>query len=186
MYGKHAWPTCRITPILHVRRSLFSYTRQFCMYTYGAGGFWTTLYEKHTTSTYTRTPILVLDHLVRKTYHIYIHSNPNSACTKNIPHLHTLEPQFFMYAKHAWPTYTIDPIIYVRGARLAYTRATTNRLTRRGARPTPLAGPPTILLRNNKKINQRPAYMHNVREAFAAAPTPTPSAMPSAARAGHS
>ena len=141
------------------------------------------MYEKHTTSTYTRTPILVLDHLVRKTYLIYIHSDPNSACTKNIPHLRTLEPQFFMYAKHAWPTYTIDPIIYVRGTRLAYTRATTNRLTRRGARPTPLAGPPTILLRNNKKINQRPAYMHNVREAFAAALTPTPAAMPSAARA---
>ena len=91
------------------------------------------MYEKHTTSTYTRTPIMVLDHLVRKTYHIYIHSDPNSACTKNIPHLHTLEPQFFMYAKHAWPTYTIDPIIYVRGTRLAYTRATINRLTRRGA-----------------------------------------------------
>ena len=105
----------------------------------------------------------------RKTYHIYMH--PNSACTQNTPGLYTLEPQFFMYAKHAWPTYTIDPIIYVRGTRLAYTRATTNWLTRRGARPTPLEGPPTILLRNNKNINQRPAYMHNVREALAAAPT---------------
>ena len=152
--------------------------------------FWTTLYEKHTTSSYTRTPILVLDHLVRKTYLIYIHSDPNSGsgppCTKNIPHLHTLGPQFWfwttLYEKHTTSTYTRTPIIYVRGTRLAYTRATTNRLTRRGARPTPLAGPPTILLRNNKKINQRPAYMHNVREAFAAAPTPTPSAMPSAAR----
>ena len=25
----------------------------------------------------------VLDHLVRKTYHIYMHSDPNSACMKN-------------------------------------------------------------------------------------------------------
>ena len=135
------------------------------MYTYGAGGFWTTLYEKHTTSTYTRTPILVLHHLVRKTYHIYIHSDPNSACTKNTPDLHAQLPQFCMYAKHAWPTYTIAPILHVRKTHLAYIRATTINQTRG----------------NNKKINQRPAYMHNVREAFAAAPTTTPSAMPSAA-----
>ena len=37
MYAKHTRPTYTITPILHVRRSLFSYTRQFCMYTSGAG-----------------------------------------------------------------------------------------------------------------------------------------------------
>ena len=43
------------------------------------GGFWTTLYEKHTTSTCTRTPIL----LVRKTRSAYIHSDPNSARTQN-------------------------------------------------------------------------------------------------------
>ena len=80
--------------------------------------FWITLYEKHTTSTYTRTPILVLDHLVRKTYHIYIHSDPNSGsgspCTKNIPHLHTLGPQFCMYEKHTTSTCRITPILRVR------------------------------------------------------------------------
>ena len=75
---------------------------------------------------------LVLDHLVRKTYHIYMHSDPNSACTKksvlrtrgnsacshlalggsgtpstkNIPHLHALGPQFCMYTPgiHMWTT----------------------------------------------------------------------------------
>ena len=77
MYGKHAWPTYTITPILHVRRSLFSYTRQFCMFTYGAGGFWTSK---------------------RKTYHIYMHSDPNSACT----HLALgIRFRFRLYAKHA-------------------------------------------------------------------------------------
>ena len=55
--------------------------------------FWTTLYEKHTTSTYTRTPILH----VRKTYHIYIHSNLNSLCTRNTRGPHTQLTQLFMY-----------------------------------------------------------------------------------------
>ena len=58
----------------------------------------------------------VLDHLVRKTYHIYIHSDPNSGsgppCTKNIPHLHTLGPQFCMYEKHTTSTYTRTSILY--------------------------------------------------------------------------
>ena len=64
MYGKHAWPTCRITPILHVN-----------IWRWG-----------------------VLAQLVRKTYHIYMHSDPNSACTQNI---------FFVHAAilhvHIWP-----------------------------------------------------------------------------------
>ena len=103
----------------------------------------------------------VLEQLARKTYHIYMH--PNSACTKITPHLHTQLPQFCMYAKHIWPTYIIVSILHVRKTHLAYIRATTINQTRG----------------NNKKINQRPAYMHIVREAFAEAPTPTP--MPSAA-----
>ena len=37
LYEKHTTSTCTRTPILHVHRSLFSYTRQFCMYTSGAG-----------------------------------------------------------------------------------------------------------------------------------------------------
>ena len=122
---------------------------------------------------------LVLEHLARKTYLAYIHSNPNCPCTpntpdlhaglpqfcmyekhffrtrtreailhvrkthlaygsvsvsvsivqtggsgppstKNIPHLHALGPQFCMYGKHAWPTYTITPILHLRKTRLAY------------------------------------------------------------------
>ena len=133
MYAKHFFRTCTREAILHVH---IWPTVRFRVY---RGG--------------------VLAQLARKTYHIYMHSDPNSACTQNTPDLHALEPQFFMYAKHARPTYTIDPIIYVRGIRLAYTRATTNWLTRRGARPTPLAGLPTILLRNNKK-NQPEAGLH--------------------------
>ena len=50
-----------------------------------------------------------------------------------------------MYENHAWPTYIIVAILHVRKTRLAYTRATTNWLTRRRARPTPLAGPQTLL-----------------------------------------
>ena len=50
-----------------------------------------------------------------------------------------------MYAKHIWPTYIIETILHVRKTRLAYTRATTNWLTRRRARSTPLAGPQTLL-----------------------------------------
>ena len=110
MYGKHAWPTCRITPILHVRRSLFSYTRQFCMYTYGAGEFWTTLHEKHTTSTCTRTPIVH----VRKTLFSYTHSDPNSSCTQNTFFVHALARQFCMYSivpinQRARPTHLAGP-----------------------------------------------------------------------------
>ena len=71
-------------------------------------GFWTTLYEKHTTSTCRITPILhvrkthlaygsvsvssiqrlVLEHLARKTYHIYMHSGPNSTCMQNTFFVH--------------------------------------------------------------------------------------------------
>ena len=139
MYTKHARPTCRITPILHVRKTLLSYTHSrgnsACKqntsglrFGFGSGfectdwGFWTTLHEKHTTSTCTWTPILH----VRKTRLAYIHNYPNSACTqitffvhaailhvhiwrwgvldqqtKNIPHLHALGPQFCMYTSGA-------------------------------------------------------------------------------------
>ena len=42
----------------------------------------------------------VLAQLVRKTYHIYMHSDPNSACTQNT---------FFVHAAilhvHIWPTH---------------------------------------------------------------------------------
>ena len=57
-----------------------------------------------------------------------------------------------MYAKHAWPTYIIVAIVYVRETRPAYTRAITNSLCtpiivsiNQRARPTPLAGPQTLL-----------------------------------------
>ena len=70
----------------------------------------------------------VLDHLAPKTYLAYIHSNPNCPCTQNTPGLHTELPQFFMYAKHAWPTYIFVAIVYVRETRPAYTRAITNSL----------------------------------------------------------
>ena len=66
------------------------------------------MYEKHTTSTCTRTPILH----VRKSRPAYIHINyPNSACTKNTPGLHT------------WTTRAQLP--------------TRRGLTRQRARPTP-------------------------------------------------
>ena len=99
------------------------------------------MYEKHTTSTYTRTPIVH----VRKTSPTYMQNDPNSACTQNTFFVHTLARQFCMYAKHIWPTYIIVSILHVRKTGLAYTRATTNWLTRRRARPTPLAGPQTLL-----------------------------------------
>ena len=56
-----------------------------------------------------------------------------------------------MYAKHAWPTYIIVAIVYVRETRPAYTRAIINSLCtpivsiNQRARPTPLAGPQTLL-----------------------------------------
>ena len=126
----------------------------------------------------------------------------HKTCTRNTPGLHTRNYQLCMYAKHARPTYIIEAIVHARETRPAYTRATTNssctqntpdlhtrnyQLINQRARPTPLAGPPASQQKKKqkkkkqKKNNQRPAYMHNVREAFAAAPTPTPSAMPSAA-----
>ena len=98
MYEKHTTSTCRITPIMRVRKTLFrTRTREVILHVH----IWPTvrfrLYR-----------LGVLDHLVRKTYHIYIHSDPNSGsgppCTKKIPHLHALGPQFCMYEKHAWPT----------------------------------------------------------------------------------
>ena len=61
----------------------------------------------------------VLAHLAHKT------------CTRNTPALHTPGPQFFMYAKHAWPTRARN---YQRGS------------TRQRARSTPLTGPPTRVL----------------------------------------
>ena len=117
MYTKHARPTCRMTPILHVRKTLFSYTHSrgnsACTqntsglrFGFGFGfdctdwGFWTTFHEKHTTSTCTWTPILH----VRKTRLAYIHNYPNSACTENTLGLHTQLPQFCMYADHFFRT----------------------------------------------------------------------------------
>ena len=55
----------------------------------------------------------VLDHLVRKTYHIYMHSDPNSACTENTPGLHTQLPQFCMYEKSVFRTRTREAILHV-------------------------------------------------------------------------
>ena len=63
----------------------------------------------------------VLAQLARKTYLIYIHSNPNCPCTPNKPDLHTLLPQFCMYVfrthtreailhVHIWPTHTQPPM----------------------------------------------------------------------------
>ena len=43
-----------------------------------------------------------------------------AACTKNIPNLHILGPQFCMYEKHTWPTYTIAPILHVRKTLFSY------------------------------------------------------------------
>ena len=117
----------------------------------------------------------VLAQLARKTYLAYIYSDPNSACTQNTPGLHTQLTQLFMYVEHARPTYTIANYLCTRQV-LIYPIGPINQR----ARPTPLAGPPNHIA-SQQKNNQRPAYMHNVREAFAAAPSPTPSAMPSAA-----
>ena len=47
---------------------------------------------------------LVLEHLARKTYLAYIHSNPNCPCTPNTPDLHAGLPQFCMYEKHFFRT----------------------------------------------------------------------------------
>ena len=48
MYGKHTTSTRRIGAILRVRRSLFSYTRRFCMYTSGLRfRFRLSMYTKH-------------------------------------------------------------------------------------------------------------------------------------------
>ena len=81
---------------------------------------------------------LVLDHLVRKTYHIYMHSDPNSACTKKvfcvhaaILHVHIWRWEFgfeyteggfwtTLYEKHTISTCTRTPILHVRKTRLAY------------------------------------------------------------------
>ncbi|KAK3743230.1 hypothetical protein RRG08_064082 [Elysia crispata] len=98
---------------------------------------------------------LVLDHLVRKTYHIYIHLDLNSACTKNTPDLHAQLLQFCMYAKHAWPTYTIAPILYVRETRPAYTLATTINQTR-GPPPPWRAPQPYCFATTKKSTRGRP------------------------------
>ena len=84
----------------------------------------------------------VLDHLARKTYHICMHSRGNSACThmalggsgppctKNIPDLHTLGPQFWfwttLYEKHTTSTYTRTPILHVRKTLFSYTHSRGN------------------------------------------------------------
>ena len=84
MYEKHARPTCTITPILHVRKSLFrTRTREVIL--------------------------LVLAQLVRKTYLVYIHNCPNYSCTQNTPGLHTELPQFCMCKKHFFRTGKFRP-----------------------------------------------------------------------------
>ena len=110
----------------------------------------------------------VLAQLARKTYHIYMHSDPNSACTKNTFFVHALARQFCMYAIHIWPTVRFRFRLYrlgvldhlVRKTYLAYIHSNPNcpctpnkpdlhklnhqrGLTRQRARSTPLAGPPT-------------------------------------------
>ena len=62
----------------------------------------------------------VLAHLVRKTYHFYMHSDPDSACTENAFGLHALGPRLCMYGKRVWPTYTRTPILLVRKTCSAY------------------------------------------------------------------
>ncbi|KAK3766851.1 hypothetical protein RRG08_051995 [Elysia crispata] len=54
------------------------------------------------------------------------HWGSGTPCTQNIPGLHTLEPQFCMYEKHARPTYTRTPIVHVRKTRLAYIHSNPN------------------------------------------------------------
>ena len=49
-----------------------------------------------------------------------------AACTKNIPHLHALGPQFCMYENHDRPTYTITPILHVRKKCFSYTHSRGN------------------------------------------------------------
>ena len=63
---------------------------------------------------------LILEHLARKTYQIYIHYYPNSACTKNTFFVHALARQFCMYAKHFFRTRTREAILHVRKTHLAY------------------------------------------------------------------
>ena len=129
MHEKYTWPTYTRTPIVHVRQTRLAYIhsggnssctqntpgvhtlgRQFFIIAHFLPGL--PLFRLPYSG--------VLAHLAHKTYLAYIHSNPNSACTKNTPGLHTLEPQLSMYAKHAWPTYTRTPIVHVRKKRPAY------------------------------------------------------------------
>ena len=97
MYEKHTTSTCTRTPILHVRKKCFAYTRQFCMYTSGAGNSVSSIQRGGG-------------------------GGSGPPCTKNIPHLHALGPQFCMYGKHAWPTCRITPILHVRRSLFSYTR----------------------------------------------------------------
>ena len=123
----------------------------------------------------------VLDHLVRKTYHIYIHSDPNCPCTPNKPDLHAQLPQFCMYEKHLFRTRTREAILHVhiwrwgvldhlvRKTYHIYIHSDPNcpctpnkpdlhklnhqrGLTRQRARSTPLAGPPTRVASQEKNI----------------------------------
>ena len=85
---------------------------QFCMY---VKHIWPTyiivsiLHVRKTRLAYTG----VLDHLVRKTYHIYMHNYHNSACTQNTFFVHALARQFRMYAKHFFRTCTREAILHV-------------------------------------------------------------------------
>ena len=68
----------------------------------------------------------VLDHLARKTYLAYIHSNPNCPCTPNKPDLHTQLPQFCMYEKHFFRTRICEAILHVRKTLFSYTHSRGN------------------------------------------------------------
>ena len=67
----------------------------------------------------------VLDHLVRKTYHIYMHSGPNSACTPNTFFVHTLARQFCMYTSGAGNSVSVSIIHKTRATTRGRSRGAT-------------------------------------------------------------
>ena len=109
MYEKHFFRTRTRKAILHVRKTHLAY---------GSVSVGLPLFRLPYSG--------ILAQLAHKTYLAYIHSNHNSACTRNTPGLHTLEPQFCMYKKHARPTCTRTPIAHVRKTRPAYIHSNPN------------------------------------------------------------
>ena len=57
--------------------------------------------------------IIPLSSAIRDSQHPHI-EDPNYLRTQNVPGLHTLGPQFFMYEKHTTSSCTITPILHVR------------------------------------------------------------------------